>query len=88
MMTWSFMNGSMNMSNLRSSVLLLFVMLSPVIYAADREQEQGQDTSATPELLEFLGDWETGTGEWIDPMEFEDDYYVIQTSRQDEADDE
>lgn len=33
----------------------------------------GQEDDAMPDmdLIEFLGEWETGSGEWIDPLEVE-----------------
>jgi len=37
-------------------------------------QAKGDDPENLPDmaLLEFLGSWESETGEWIDPMFFED----------------
>ena len=58
-----------------SMVLLLGLSSSPAW-----TQETGQVRQALPpeeaerpslELLEFLGDWETDDGEWIDPEELE-----------------
>jgi len=58
-----------------STVLLLGLLYSPA-WAL----EPGQVRQAMPpeeaerpslELLEFLGDWETDDGEWIDPEELE-----------------
>lgn len=58
-----------------STVLLLGLLSYPAL-----AQEPGQGREAAPqedtempslELLEFLGDWETDDGEWIDPEELE-----------------
>jgi hypothetical protein len=32
-----------------------------------REERTAQDTPPSAELLEFLGEWETDGGHWIDP---------------------
>jgi hypothetical protein len=32
-----------------------------------------EDGSVSLEFLEFLGEWETTTGEWVDPTEVESD---------------
>lgn len=32
---------------------------------------QAADQDIDPELLEFLGDWETDEGEWVDPEQLE-----------------
>ncbi len=62
-------------ARLWSTVLLLGLLSSPAL-----AQEPGQGREAAPqedaempslELLEFLGDWETDDGEWIDPEELE-----------------
>jgi len=42
---------------------LLLVSLSVAAYAAEE--------APTPELLDFLGSFETATGEWLDPTELE-----------------
>lgn len=34
---------------------------------------QAADEGIDPELLEFLGEWETDAGEWIDPEQLEDE---------------
>jgi len=43
---------------------LLTALYGPQAFAADDEQP-------SDELLEFLGSFETATGEWIDPTDFE-----------------
>ena len=58
-----------------STVLLLGLLSAPAL-----AQEPGHVRQALPpeeaerpslELLEFLGDWETDDGEWVDPEELE-----------------
>jgi len=62
-------------THLWSTVLLLGLLSSQAL-----AQEPGQVRQAVPpeeaerptlEFLEFLGDWETDDGEWIDPEELE-----------------
>ena len=58
-----------------STVLLLGLLNSPVL-AQDpghvRENAPKENTEMPSlEFLEFLGDWETDDGEWIDPEELE-----------------
>ena len=69
----NFMSGSRIMNYLRNYVFLLMAIVTPVIDAEEQEQE----VELSVELLEFLGEWETGTGEWIDPVELEDDYHAV-----------
>lgn len=54
------------------STILLLGWLSPPVFAQEPEPA-GTEESEMPslELLEFLGDWETDDGEWIDPEELE-----------------
>ena len=33
------------------------------------------DNNPSMELLEFLGSWDNGHGEWVDPTEFADDSF-------------
>jgi len=41
-----------------------------VVYAEEPPVADDNDV-ATLEFLEFLGDWETDDGEWVDPEELE-----------------
>jgi hypothetical protein len=43
------------------------------ILQADSEQEDG---TPSLDLLEFLGEWESSDGEWLDPADFEDNDFV------------
>ncbi len=58
-------------AHLWSTVLLLGLLNSPGL--AQEPGREGTEESEMPslELLEFLGDWETEDGEWIDPEEME-----------------
>ena len=49
----------------RVSLLLLLIHYSSMVYA------QNKTADATSEIgfIEFLGDWETNDGKWIDPNE-------------------
>lgn len=44
--------------------LLMWVLLAPPLVMAAEVAE-----APSLELLEFLGNWETEKGEWLDPME-------------------
>jgi len=45
--------------------MLFMLHYSSIVYA---ENETADDTS-TIDFIEFLGDWETTDGEWVDPNE-------------------
>lgn len=57
-----------------AAVLPLALMLLMVTGARAADQQSGDVQAGAPplELLEFLGQWETDDGEWIDPQELED----------------
>jgi len=48
--------------------LLALLAVAP---AGAAEPPQPQPAVPPPELLEFLVEWETGDGQWIDPAELE-----------------
>ncbi len=54
------------------AMMLVTCMISTWAYAME-ENEDNEIPSL--EMLEFLGEWETYEGEWIDPGEFEDDSF-------------
>ena len=58
---------------------MLSVLLHASTHAAD-VNEHDPETEHLPgvEFLEFLGEWETEQGEWIDPQEMDDDYLASQ----------
>ncbi len=64
--------------------LVLFVILLSPLYADEQKTESG----ISIELLEFLGEWETEDGEWLDPMELDDEYFAILSPEKDEKQDE
>ncbi len=66
------MNGWMSMNYRHSLILLLMIQFSSILQA-DSEQEDG---TPSLDLLEFLGEWESSDGEWLDPADFEDNDFV------------
>ena len=54
--------------------LLLFIMLT--VSSTSRAEPEEQETIPSAELLEFLGEWETVDGEWIDPADLEDEDFA------------
>jgi len=66
------MSGWKNMNCRHNLVFLMMISLSPVTHS---EPEIHGEAPAL-ELLEFLGEWETDEGEWIDPAELEDDDFA------------
>lgn len=49
--------------------IVLLISVMPVTHAFDHESETG---APSMELLEFLGEWETKDGSWMDPLQIED----------------
>ena len=66
------MSGWKNMNYRHKLLLLSMILFSPISQA----QNQQEDEAPSLELLEFLGEWETGDGEWLDPAELEDDDFA------------
>ena len=60
-------------AHLWCTVLLLGLLNSPALAQEPGQVRESIENSETPslEFLEFLGDWETDDGEWIDPEELE-----------------
>ena len=58
-------------------LLMLLPIVSSVVHAGDMQMDKGQ-TDAIPsvEFLEFLGEWQTDEGEWIDPEELDDEDFA------------
>jgi len=56
-----------------STVLLLGLLSSPAYGQEPGQVRERSENTEMPslELLEFLGDWETDDGEWVDPEELE-----------------
>jgi len=63
-------------------LLLLMILHSPVLQA----ETQQDDDAPSLELLEFLGEWETGDGEWLDPEDLEDEDFAKLISLTNEED--
>jgi hypothetical protein len=74
-------------AHLWSTVLLLALLSSPALAQEPGPADAAQENIETPsiEFLEFLGDWETDDGEWIDPEELEQ---IALTDQEQEYDDE
>lgn len=66
------MNGWMSMNYRHSLILLLMIQFSSILQAGT-EQEEG---APSLDLLEFLGEWESSDGEWLDPARFEDNDFA------------
>ena len=66
------MNGWMSMNYRHSLILLLMIQFSSILQATS-EQDNG---APSLDLLEFLGEWESSEGEWLDPAEFEDNDFA------------
>ena len=54
---------------------LLFMLLTLCSITLNAEEETAEELSYI-EFMEFLGEWETSDGEWIDPAELEKDIYA------------
>lgn len=55
-----------------STVVILMALYSPTLDA----DEKTTDELAFVEFIQFLGEWETRDGEWIDPNEFETEGFI------------
>jgi len=70
-------------------LLWLWLAVAPVRVAdADKQQADARDPPPPPslQLLEFLGSWDNGHGEWVDPTEFADDSFEQLVSSKDTKD--
>lgn len=63
------MSGWKSMNYRPSLMLSLMMLIYTPIYAESDEKPE----IPSPEFLEFLGEWETTDGEWVDPNEFGDE---------------
>jgi hypothetical protein len=70
-----------------STVLLLGLLNSPAWALEPGQIGASQENIETPslEFLEFLGDWETDDGEWIDPEELEQMVITDQDQQNEDA---
>jgi len=87
MKTWSFMNGSKKMVYKVSAYYMLLLISMPSLFA---DEQTNTEVIPTIDFLEFLGDWETEEGEWLDPMEFENEELgqLIETTNETKNDNE
>ncbi len=69
------MSGWKNMNYRASLVLLVMILISQSLQAETAETQAG-DEAPSLELLEFLGEWESSDGEWVDPADLEDDDFA------------
>lgn len=70
----------MNRTQVSKGLLLL---LGLMVYGAGSAEDVTQKPSI--ELLEFLGDWETRDGEWLDPLQLLDEIKAEAQQKQDEG---
>lgn len=61
------MNGSKKMVCQASVCAMVFFCLISSLFAEERTNEE----TPSMDFLEFLGDWETEQGEWVDFVELE-----------------
>lgn len=59
--------------NCRVNAFFMFLLCSMSLLFA--EEQTSTETMPSMEFLEFLGEWETEDGEWIDPVELESDEF-------------
>ncbi len=78
------MNGSKKMVCRLSACFLLFICSMASIFA---EEQMNSEEMPSIAFLEFLGEWETDDGEWIDPVELENEEIgqLIETTTSSEA---
>lgn len=78
------MSGWKTMNCRPSLIIILMILFSPLVQA----QTQEDDDRPPLDLLEFLGEWETSDGEWLDPAKLEDDDFAKLMSLTDDEEDE
>ena len=73
--------------SLWSAILLLGLLNSPAWALEPGQIDASQENIETPslEFLEFLGDWATDDGEWIDPEELEQMVIADQDQKNEDA---
>lgn len=72
MKSWSFMSGWKKMMVCRVSVCVLLLFSISSLCAEERIDDAQQTTMPSIDFLEFLGEWETEQGEWLDLETLED----------------
>jgi len=53
-------------------ILLPIAIIIILLSVAFEANAANDDTNPSMELLEFLGEWQTKDGDWVDPMRFLD----------------
>ena len=77
MKTSSFMSGLRRM-NRQVSWAVISAMFFALASVAD---DVRLTNSPDPEIFEFLGEWESAQGEWLDPISFEDPIFSEETTQ-------
>ncbi len=83
MKTWNFTAGCPTLKMTFRTVETLMGLIIAVLIAApapaaaqgkggrEPDHQEARDDAPTLELLEFLGEWETDEGLWVDPTRFD-----------------
>lgn len=71
----SSMNGLSSMKSPRNGLLLIMISLFPLHNSAQTLSGDTAESYPSAEFLEFLSEWETDSGEWAGPEQFEDDSF-------------
>jgi len=71
----SSMNGLSSMKSPLNGLLLIMMSLLPLPNRAQTLPGDTEDAYPSAEFLEFLSEWETDSGEWAGPEQFEDDSF-------------
>jgi hypothetical protein len=67
---------------MRYRVSACFMLMLCSMSSLFAEGQSNKEAMPSMEFLEFLGEWETEEGEWIDPVEFENEEFgkLIETA--------
>lgn len=81
------MNGSKKMVCRVSVYCMLFFCSMPSLLA---EEQLNNEQMPSMDFIEFLGEWETEQGEWIDPVDLENEEtgQLIETTSETKIDNE
>ncbi len=77
--------SGLRLMNKQVSWIVISAMFFSLASAADNA---GLNDTLDPEILEFLGGWESAEGEWLDPISFEDPILSEATNQSVGQDDE
>lgn len=77
-----------NLGNMKAGTysMLLLLSISPLF----AEEQTSTESMPSIDFLEFLGEWETEQGEWIDPIEIDDEDFdqLLETTLESKSDNE